>query len=144
VALEFVQEHPNDLIGAISFARSAIVLSPLTLDHEAVISSIKRLKIPQDLNQQGTVIGYAIFKTANLIAAMRQNLSEQYKLHDALLVLVTDGFQDPNPLDKGRRFRTMDVDEASDYAKEQGVRVFIVNVDPSINTEKFLPNKHQM
>ena len=38
----------------------------------------------------------------------------------------------------------MDVPEAAAYAKELGVRLYTVNVDPNMDTEEFLPYRHIM
>jgi len=67
-----------------------------------------------------------------------------YNIKQTVIILVTDGLQDPNPLDKGKRLRNMDVPEAAAYAKEQGVRLYIVNVDPALGTEEYAPYRHIM
>lgn len=143
--------RPNDLIGLIFFARGAHVLAPLTLDHEAVLKSLDQFNPVQDRDQDGTSIGYAIFKTVNLIAATRhyaQELVEKgeqaYEIKTSVIILVTDGLQDPNPLDKGKRLRNMDVPEAAAYAKKADVRLYIVNVEPKLSTEEFAPYQHIM
>ena len=59
--------------------------------------------------------------------------------------MVTDGLQYPNPFDKGNRLRNIDLEEASAYAKDKGVKVYIVNVDPSLATDPELePQRNQM
>ena len=71
--------RPNDLIGLVTFARGAQVLSPLTLDDEAVIDQLKKLQVVTDEKQDATAIGYAVYKTVDLIAAAKhyaQELSE--------------------------------------------------------------------
>jgi Ca-activated chloride channel family protein len=52
--------------------------------------------------------------------------------------------QDPNPLDKGKRLRNMDVPEAAAYAKSQDVRLYTVNVEPKLAEEEFAPYRHVM
>lgn len=143
--------RPNDMIGLISFARGAQVLSPLTLDHAAILQKLSELAPVEERDQDGTSIGYAIFKTANMIAATRhyaQELIEKgepaYTIKNSVMILVTDGLQDPNPLDKGKRLRNMDIREAAEYAKEQGIRLYIVNVEPKLATEEFAPHRRLM
>ncbi len=143
--------RPNDLVGLVSFARGADVLVPLTLDHKAILSELDKLKISNDEDSQGTAIGYAIYKTASIISATKHFAEElaksgkpPYKIQSAIMVLVTDGFQDVNPLDRGRRYRSMEVEEAAAFAKSQGVKLYIINVDPSLNTEQFQPHRNQM
>lgn len=143
--------RPNDMIGLIAFARGARVLSPLTLDHAAVLQALSQFNRVGDKDQDGTSIGYAIFKTANMIAATRhyaQELIEKgepaYTIKNSVMILITDGLQDPNPLDKGKRLRNIDVPEAAAYAKEQGIRLYIINVEPKLSTEEFTPYRNIM
>jgi Ca-activated chloride channel family protein len=143
--------RPNDLIGLIAFARGAHVLSPLTLDHAAILSELSTFAPIGQMDQDGTSIGYAIFKTANMISATKhyaQELVEKgepaYTIKNTVMILITDGMQDPNPLDKGKRLRNMDVPEAAAYTKEQGIRLYIVNVEPKLGMEEFAPYRHIM
>lgn len=143
--------RPNDMIGLIFFARGARVMTPLTLDHETLLQELDRFQTIGDKDQDGTSIGYALYKTANMIAATRHYTQElidkgepAYTIKNSVIILITDGLQDPNPLDKGKRFRNMDVPEAAAYIKEQGIRLYIVNVEPSLNTKKFEPYQHIM
>ena len=159
VTAKFIQGDPsinlfgrsNDMIGLIAFARSARVLSPLTLDHEAVLRALAHLAPVKTKDSDGTSIGYAIFKTANMIAATRKYANEMikdnqpsYNIKNSVMILVTDGLQDPNPLDKGKRWRNMDFKEAAEYAKRQNIRLYIVNVEPSLSTENYAPYRHLM
>lgn len=146
-----LQGRTNDLVGLVGFARTAQVLVPLTLDRRLLLDQLSHFDIVKNIDEEGTAIGYAIFKTANLIAATRhfsQELAKKeravYTINDAIIILVTDGLQDPNPLDKDNRWRSMSLDDAAAYAKEQGVRLYIVNVDPAMNTEEYAPYRRLM
>jgi len=143
--------RPDDLIGLVFFARGAHVMSPLTLDHRTVLQELDKFKEIGDKDQDGTSIGYALFKTANMIAATRHYEKELaakgesvYEIKSSVMVLITDGLQDPNPLDKGKRLRNMDVPEAAEYIKEQGIRLYIANIDPGMSTKEFEPYQHIM
>lgn len=143
--------RPNDLIGLIAFARGAHVLSPLTLDHAAVLSQLSTFAPVGTTEEDGTSIGYAIFKTASMIAATKHYAQElvqkgepAYTIKNTVMILITDGMQDPNPLDKGKRLRNMDIPEAAAYAKEQGIRLYIVNVEPKMAMEEYEPNRNIM
>lgn len=143
--------RPNDLIGLIAFARGAHVLAPLTLDHAALLSELSNFKQVEQVDEDGTSIGYAIFKTATMISATRHYAEElsgkgepAYAIKSTVMILITDGMQDPNPLDKGKRLRNMDVPEAAAYAKEQGIRLYIVNVEPKLANEEFAAYRHIM
>lgn len=151
VTEQFIQQESSNLIGLIAFARIPHVLAPLTLDQETLLNQVHQLDVVKDKNQDGTGIGYAIFKTANLIAATRHFAQElrnkekpPYEIKGSAMIIVTDGLQDPNPLDKGNRLRTMDLDEAAAYAKSQGIRVYLVNIDPSISGPDFAPHRRLM
>lgn len=143
--------RPNDLIGLISFARGAEVMSPLTLDHKAILEQLSHFQAIGNRDQDGTAIGYAIYKAASLIAATRHYSQElvdkgepSYTIKNSVIILITDGMQDPNPLDQGKRLRNIDIPDAAAYAKKQDIRLYIVNVEPKIATEEFAPNRRQM
>lgn len=151
VTEQFIRDRPNDLIGLISFARVPKVLAPLTLDQSILTQELQQLKVVKNPQDDGTAIGYAIFKATNLIAATRRYADElnkagttQYDIKSAIVVVVTDGMQDPSRLDKGNRLRTMELDEAAAYAKNQNVRLYVVNIDPAFGTEQYAPHRRQM
>jgi len=141
----------SDLIGVVTFARSAQILSPLTLDHQTVLDQIHKLDIMRIKDQDGTAIGYAIYKTANLIAATRHYAEQQrdsrnpsYEIKNSVMILVTDGLQDPNPLDQDNRWRWLDPEDAAAYARDNHIRLYLVNVEPSNNAPEYQPNRNQM
>lgn len=151
VTAEFIEGRPNDLIGLITFARAAQVLAPLTLDHQIILDELKKLEIVKDPAQDGTSIGYALYKAASLITATRHFAQElikegksYYDIKHSVIILVTDGLQDPSKLDYGNPLRTMEPEDAAAYAKQQNIRIYIINVDPSFNTAEFLPQRHVM
>lgn len=140
--------RPNDLIGLIEFARTAHVSVPLTLDRNTLIDEINRLKLVSDSAQDGTAIGYAIFKTAHLIEATRNYAQDligkgkpAYEIKNSVIILVTDGLQDPHPEDKTSRWRQMDPLEVAYAIKELGIQVYIVNIEPEFNTSAFAPHR---
>jgi Ca-activated chloride channel family protein len=147
-AVDLIQVLPNDLIGVVAFARAAAVISPLTLDHQRLIDEIGNLSVIKDKNQDGTSMGYALYKTAHLIVelkAFQQEDNSAYKIQKSIMIIITDGFQDPSLFDKGNRLRAMELDAAAAYAKEEGIKVYIVNVDPeTINLPRYLPNRREL
>lgn len=143
--------RPNDMIGLVAFARTAQILSPLTLDHAVLLDQLNKLDIMNIKDQDGTGIGYAIYKTANLIAATRHFAEDlrgagkpAYDIKDAVMILVTDGMQDPNPLDQDNRFRWMDPEQAAAFAKDQKIRLYVVNIDPQFSKPEWEANRKQM
>lgn len=146
-----IPARPSDMLGVIAFARSAQVLVPLTLDHEAVLSAIEQLQVLQDEDAAGTAIGYAIFKAASLIEVTRHYAQqmpakekEPYTIKDAVMILITDGFQDPSRLDRGKELRNIPPLQAAEYAKGLGIRLYIINIDPSLASEQYAAERHQM
>jgi len=143
--------RPNDMLGLVVFSRGAQVLSPLTLDHQAIMDQLDQLQYITDYNQDGTAIGYAIYKTAHLIAATRhyaQNLLGEgkpaYEIKSSVMILITDGLQSPSPLDKGKKLRNIELLNAAQYAKEQDIRLYVVNVEPRIASKEFLAHRSLM
>ncbi|MFI5343352.1 MAG: VWA domain-containing protein, partial [Chlamydiales bacterium] len=76
VTEQFIDDRPNDLIGLISFARVPQVLVPLTLDRPLLIKALQQLNVVKNPQEDGTAIGYAIFKAASLITATRHYAEE--------------------------------------------------------------------
>jgi len=151
VTKEFIQERPDDLIGLVSFARMAHVLSPLTLNHDQLLEQLNTLDVAQTREEDGTAIGYAIYKTASVLSATRHFGEEEkqkgrpsYNIQGSAIILVTDGFQFPHPLDRGKRLRTIGIEEAAQYANDQEIRLYIINIDPLILDPEFEPQRNLM
>lgn len=140
----FIQGRPSDLLGIVAFARTANVLVPLTLDHSLLLDSLKDLKAIQDPMRNGTAIGYAIYKTAGLIAATKQFMKGTYDLKGSAIVLVTDGLQDPNALDNENSLRNQDIPEAAAFAKENEIHLYIINIDPTMSLDQYTAHRNQM
>ena len=138
----FIQSRNGDLIGLVAFARGANVLSPLSLEAGEVIDKLNSIQVITKDDENGTAIGYALYKTAHLIAEF--SAASQYKIHEPVMIVLTDGLQDPNPMDFGNVYWTIGLEEAASYAKKQGIRIYMVNFEPRILEEKFKPNLHEM
>jgi Ca-activated chloride channel homolog len=143
--------RPNDLIGLVEFARTAQVVVPLTLDRKELLDKLAHFKPIEDPTQDGTAIGYALLKTGRLITATRDYARDllghgkpAYEIKNSLIILVTDGLQDPNPADKGSKWRQIDPREVANDLKKDGIRVYIINVEPSLATEEFAANRRQL
>jgi len=141
----------DDMIGLVSFARVAQVEVPLTLDHDVIVERLSKLSAVNREEQEGTALGYAIFKTANLIAATKHfalDLVKEgkpaYDIKNTVVVLVTDGLQTTNPLDAGHALRTIDPVGAAKVAKENGIRLYIINVEPKILYSQFNAERKQL
>lgn len=143
--------RPQDAIGLVTFARVANVVVPTTQDHAEVAQAISELQTVKDKTQDGTALGYAIFKGVNLLDA-ESNFAKQTKNQEKpaidilskVLVVITDGFQEINPKDIGNPLRDKSLEQAAAYAKEKNVRLYVVNVEPAFSSEEFLPHRHLM
>jgi Ca-activated chloride channel family protein len=152
VTQQFIENQPSNLIGLVAFARIPHVLAPLTLDHELIQEKLNELQVVKTQEEDGTGIGYAIFKTAHLITATRHFAKDlqgkglpPYEIKGAAIIIITDGFQDPNRLDRGNRLRTLELDEAANYAKNEDIRLYIINIDPQFSSlPDFAPHRRQM
>lgn len=151
VTAQFINSRPSDLLGIISFARQADVVVPLTLDHASAKQALMEIIEVPEREMDGTAIGYAIYKTTGLIAATREFNRESnaknlpaYDIENSVIVLITDGLQDPNPLDQGNRLRTIGLEEAAEFAASEKVKLYIINVDPQFATGRFAPQRRQM
>lgn len=130
----------DDLIGLIAFARIPKIISPLTLDHEMVQQKLHEFSPVADPKEEGTAIGYAIYKTAHTIAATehfsRELLGEDkpaYDIKSTVMILVTDGLQNPSHEDLDHPLRSISVEQAAQFAKEKGIRLYIINIQPGID-----------
>jgi len=141
VVSAFVRKRPNDLIGLISFARRAPIVVPLTLDHNFVLAAIEKLDVVKRAEDEGSAIGYAVYKTAHLFAETKLFFETKkeapYRIQSAAIVLFTDGFPHPSPLDRKDSLRHTSLSKAALFAKEKAVRIYVVNVDPKVVQKRF-------
>jgi len=144
LAKKFIEARTNDLIGLVEFARKADLISPLTLDHEELLRRLKTVSVVQREEESGTAIGYAIFKTVNLIVSTKHfaervhHRPATYSIDNQVIILLTDGLQGPNPLDKNDKFRFMRVEEALSYAQQNKIRVYFIGVVAPAEMTQFL------
>jgi Ca-activated chloride channel family protein len=78
VVAEFVGKRPNDRIGIVCFARSPFLVSPLTLDHEWALNSLRETDYAT-----GTAIGEGIAASSQFLKRNSQR--------SKVIILVTDG-----------------------------------------------------
>jgi Ca-activated chloride channel homolog len=78
VVEDFVRGRSNDRIGIVCFARSPFLVSPLTLDHDWALTSLKETD-----HSTGTAIGEGL-------AASEQFL-KRHSTRSKVIILVTDG-----------------------------------------------------
>ena len=136
--------RPNDMLGFIEFARYPQILVPLTLDHQNFLQKLETVTPVTRDEDDGTAIGYAIFKTVNLIVATRYFADRQkeknrpaYTIKNQIIVVLTDGLQSPSPLDRNNPYRFMKEEQALNYAQANNVRVYFAGVDPILASPEF-------
>lgn len=146
-----LEGRSDDLVGLVAFARVPKVLAPLTLDHELVDRELSRLSTLKHPREEGTAIGYAIYKTAHMVAATEHFSKEligedkpAYDIQSTIMILVTDGFQNPHDGDRGHSLRNMGVEDAAKFAKEKGVRLYIVNVEPALGHPQYEAEREEL
>jgi Ca-activated chloride channel family protein len=74
---EFIRARPNDRIGLVTFDRDACLVSPLTLDHDWLLS-----RLEAEVNGMGTAIGPALIVSAGHL--------QQHTNETRVLILMTD------------------------------------------------------
>lgn len=115
VAIEFARRrmtdrgYARDAVGVLGFARYPELISPLTLDVDALEGFAEELRVvptPED----GTRIGAALAKAVALL--------ENSEAKSRVVVLLTDGQENRDPV--------ITPLEAADYAKREDVKVYAI------------------
>lgn len=78
-----LQGREADMVGMVTFARFSDNLSPLTLDHEALMSALEEVDIVALPEEDGTAIGDAVVMGAELLKRAGAN--------SKVMILLTDG-----------------------------------------------------
>jgi Ca-activated chloride channel family protein len=109
VLSEFIAERENDRLGLVIFRSQSLVLSPLTLDYEALDQIVGSV---QDVNlDDGTAIGIGLSDALNLLRESRAR--------SRVAILLTDGEQNAGSVQPL---------EASRIAESLGIRVYTIGV----------------
>jgi Ca-activated chloride channel family protein len=117
VTEDFIRGRPNDRIGIVCFARTPWLVSPLTLDHDWAINSLKEAELAT-----GTGIGWAIQASTTFL--------KQDSDRSRVIILVTDGDNSagPRPL------------ETAPIAVRNGIKVYTIMVGPESVTPSAAAN----
>lgn len=139
----------SDMLGLITFARAAQLEVPLTLDHNTLLEKLRAIDVVSNRNQDGTAIGYAVYKTVALIDAARQYAASDqdapaYEMFHTAMVLVTDGLHRPHPEDFQHPLRSISPEKAGAFAAEHGVRLYVVNIEPAIRLKEYTKEREQL
>ena len=94
----------GDLIGMVTFARFSDNLSPLTLDHDALLRALDEIDIVQVAEEDGTAIGDAVVMGAELL--------ERAGAKSKAMILLTDGSNNAGnsePLESAAAAKALDI-----------------------------------
>ncbi len=111
VGSDQLKGRPDDAIGLIAFAAHADTRSPLTLDHDNLVTAARQVELvaPGQEGEDGTAIG------AGLALAVER--LRQFNSPSKVIVLLTDGKQ---------TVFNIDVDKALEEAEAAKIRVYTV------------------
>jgi Ca-activated chloride channel family protein len=109
VVADFIQRRDNDRLGMVVFARHALTKTPLTLDHDILLTQLEDVEIGSV--PDGTAIGNAIVSAVNRL--------KESDAKTKILILLTDGENTAGEIDPVT---------ASQLAKTMGVKVYTVGV----------------
>jgi Ca-activated chloride channel family protein len=117
--------RPNDLIGAVSFARFADGIAPLTLDHDHVLAALAQVSVANRREEDGTAIGDAVALGVERLrdVAVRSDGEEDGRstttVKSRVLILLTDGENNAGDIDPRA---------AAELARTFGVRIHTIGV----------------
>jgi Ca-activated chloride channel family protein len=109
VVADFIQKRDNDRLGMVVFARHALTKTPLTLDHDILLTQLEDVEI--GIVPDGTAIGNAIASAVNRI--------KDSDAKSKLMILLTDGENTAGEIDPLTAAR---------LAKTFGIKVYTVGV----------------
>ncbi len=118
---EFIKQRPGDLIGLITFGGYASSRAPLTLDHDALLHSLKGVEPPrQQFSKDGQLMNQEEMLTAIGDAlATGCNRLENSDVKSRIMVLLSDGESNTGIIKP---------EEAAKAAKTLGVKVYTIGV----------------
>jgi Ca-activated chloride channel family protein len=109
VVADFIQRRDNDRLGMVVFARHALTKTPLTLDHDILLTQLEDVAI--GIVPDGTAIGNAIASGVNRI--------KESDAKSKLMILLTDGENTAGEIDPLTAAR---------LAKTFGIKIYTVGV----------------
>jgi Ca-activated chloride channel family protein len=109
VVSDFIKRRDNDRLGMVVFARHALTKTPLTLDHDILLTQLEDVEI--GIVPDGTAIGNAIASAVNRI--------KDSDAKSKLMILLTDGENTAGEIDPLT---------ASRLAEKFGIKIYTVGV----------------
>ncbi len=124
---EFVEKRKEDMIGLITFGGYASTKVPLTIDHKALLLSLKSVKIPTPVfNERGEIVNQEELMTAigDAIATACARM-EKANIKSKIIVLLSDGESNTGIIKP---------EDAMKMAKKLGIKIYTIGIGS--NTEK--------
>jgi len=109
VAIDFIKNKPYDRIGLVVFAGEAFTFSPVTTDHDMLISLVEQVQT--GAIKDGTAIGNGLAAAVNRL--------KNSKSKSKVIILLTDGVNNSGYVDP---------ETATELAKENGIKVYTIGV----------------
>ena len=145
IAKKLILEYKHNPIGIITLARSANVLAPLTMDPASLLESVENIHPVTAENDDGTAIGYALYKVANLIVSAKyfesrgpKGIHPIFSMNGYVIILLTDGLQSPNPADRLNPYRFLPLEDALVFCQKNGIQVYYIAVDPVLKQPQYI------
>ncbi len=117
VAIDFINDRPNDRIGLVVFSGESFTQCPITTDHQVLTELIKKIK--SGMIEDGTAIGLGL---ANAVDRLKKSEAKS-----KVIILLTDGENNAGFIDP---------ETAAEMAKTFNIRVYTVGVG-SIGTAPY-------
>lgn len=112
VLRDFILGRPSDRIGLVLFAGRSVTRSPLTLQHEPLLSTLEH--VDMGILPDGTAIGSAILSGINRLTSQSESGAG-----DRILVLITDGRNNAGEVHP---------DDTLAIARQNRIRIYTVGV----------------
>ncbi|WPU98658.1 VWA domain-containing protein [Mucilaginibacter sp. cycad4] len=116
IAIDFIQNRPNDRIGLVVFSGESFTQCPLTIDHSVLVNLYADIK--NGMIEDGTAIGMGLATAVNRL--------KDSEAKSKVVILLTDGSNNSGSIPPVT---------AAEIAKQFGVRVYTVG----IGTNGFAP-----
>lgn len=109
VAIDFVEKRPNDRIGLVVYAKEAYTQTPLTTDHDVLVSGLAELE--SGLLANGTAVGMGLATAVNRI--------KDSDAKSKVVILMTDGENNSGNIEPM---------SAAQLARDLGIKVYTIGI----------------
>ncbi len=109
VAIDFINNRPYDRIGLVVFSGEAFTFSPVTTDHDLLVSLVEQIQA--GTIKDGTAIGNGLAAAVNRL--------KNSKSKSKVIILLTDGVNNSGYVDP---------ETATELAKENSIKVYTIGV----------------